>query len=101
MAAQGNGRDEGWLGELANLHLKGMKPELKRTLVLLARGMARKDIANREGVQLPTLKSWISIATSEITSRLEADHVNPAELRGAWVIAHAQCCVAAEWRLGA
>ena len=98
MAAQGNGESKGWIAELTDLHLKGMKPEFQRTLIFLFRGLSRADIATREGVQESTVKSWVLMATAEISARLAQPHPNTAELRGGWVILHRTCCLEAAWK---
>lgn len=83
---------------LSSLHLPGMAPELKRTLVYLAQGTPRKEIARREGVSVHTVRAWVGQATAEIQSRLQEKHPNAGELRGAWVFANLGCCLREESR---
>ena len=85
-----------WFAELAAIHLPGMRPEYKRTLLLLARCKTRDAIAAREGVEPATVKRWVETATAEIASHLSAERANPGELRGAWVVCHLACCLAVE-----
>jgi hypothetical protein len=95
MAVQGH-ESVRWFEELGKVHLPGMKPEVQRTLLHLARGLSRGDIAREEGVEVPTVKRWIETATAEIASHLTLPHQSTGELRGGWVVCHLYCCLAGE-----
>jgi hypothetical protein len=69
---------------------------MKRTLILLFRGVSRAEIAKREGVEESTIKGWVATATAEIASHLEHKHPNPGELHGGWVVVHINCCLGDE-----
>jgi hypothetical protein len=81
-----------WLKELAEAHLPGMQPHVKRTLLGVVRGLGRSTLAMRESVTEATIKRWIDGATEQILSRLTAPRTSHGELRGAWVALHWSCC---------
>lgn len=95
MALQGQ-EPPRWWSELADIHLHGMRPELKRTMIRLYRGLSRPEIADHEGVEPSTVKGWIGTATAEIASHLSGKHPNPGELRGGWTVVHIACCLGDE-----
>lgn len=86
--------DDGPLAVLGSHHLKGMLPEEKRSLVLLAGGLTREAIAAQMGASPATVKRWIDMATVEILVCLEGEHRNHGELRGFWTGRHLACCLA-------
>lgn len=90
MAIQGQ---QPWMTEIIAAHLPGMKPEIKRALVGLARGVSRAELARREVVSPDTIKDWIQVGTELIGSHLTTEHANHAELRGLWVAFHCLCCL--------
>jgi hypothetical protein len=74
-------------------HLKGMRPEMKRALLLLAGGMPRDVIAGQLSGSVATIKRWIDTATAEIMVCVGDEHKNHGELRGFWVRSHLECCL--------
>jgi DNA-directed RNA polymerase specialized sigma24 family protein len=84
---------EGPLVLLENHHLKGMPPEMKRALVLLASGLTREAIAAQMGVSPATIKRWVETATAEMLVCLDGEHDNKGELRGFWAGRHLECCL--------
>ena len=95
MAIQPN-KEPRWLEQLRARHLPNMRPEVKRTLLALAEGCSRKEIARREGVEPATIKRWIETATAEIAAGLDDEHVSGGELRGSFVVLHLLCCLEKE-----
>ncbi|MGE0598901.1 MAG: hypothetical protein AB7P41_05660 [Dehalococcoidia bacterium] len=82
------------LGTLASHHLPAMDLFHKRCLLLRASGKTEHEAAQTEGVSVGTMKLRLNVASAEIAMCLSTGQRLTGEMRGGWVQAHLECCLA-------
>jgi hypothetical protein len=75
-------------------HIPAMRPEHRAMLIGRLNGLRPGDLASAGGVSVATVKLWLSIVSAEIAMCLPSGRELTPELRGAWMFAHQECCLA-------
>jgi hypothetical protein len=78
---------------LAAHHLRGMKRDQQRAILLRADAKEIDEIAKLEGVAFGTAKARVGTATAEIYMCLESGARVSGDVRGTWVGLHLRCCL--------
>jgi len=74
-------------------HMPALRPEHRSMLLGRLDGLRLSEVAATLGVSVGTVKLWLSIVSAEIGMCLPPGVTLTPELRGAWMLAHLECCL--------